>query len=79
MRSVAPLEHPGTFDDARLGQVEAEPPAPCVASFTVASFNVCTMKEEQEGVRSRGCAGRAAVLRRQVRDEKILFAGIQEA
>eukprot|EP00972_Heterocapsa_arctica_P111572 16426270-Heterocapsa_arctica.AAC.1 len=37
------------------------------------------MKEEQEGVRSRGCAGRAAILRRQVRAEKILFTGIQEA
>eukprot|EP00972_Heterocapsa_arctica_P045725 6747289-Heterocapsa_arctica.AAC.1 len=62
-RSSASATHPGASMAPLPRQVEAEPPTASIAAFMIASFNVCTMKEEQEGVRSRGSAGRAAILR----------------
>lgn len=48
------------------------------AAFTVVSYNVCSMKDGREVSGARGCPERAAALHRQMREERILFLGLQE-
>ena len=69
------VHHPGRIDTEGSGRAQGGG----VIDFVAASFNARSMKEDTAASRRRGCPGRAAAMRRQVRERGILLMGVQEA